>query len=106
MGSLARKGGADERDAFKVVADMVEKAVSEDETTSSIWAKEDSHFKKLSDQQIGAMGQFWVRPKKLRQQNKEAENGVEISNGDCTVFILLSISPKLRCALKMVQHPF
>lgn len=66
LGSLARKGGADERDAFKAVADMVEKAVSEDETTSSIWAKEDSHFKRLSDQQIGAMGQFWVRPEEVK----------------------------------------
>ena len=61
-GSMARKAGSDERDAFKVIADMVEKAVSENETTSSVWSKEDSHFKRLSDQQIGAMSSFWVKP--------------------------------------------
>ena len=61
-GSMARKSGADEREAFKVIADMVEKAVSEDETTSSVWSKEESHFKRLSDQQIGAMSTFYVRP--------------------------------------------
>lgn len=62
FGSLARKAGSDEREAFKTIADMVEKAVSENETTSSVWAESDSHFQKLSDQQIGAMGSFWVRP--------------------------------------------
>lgn len=62
FGSLARRAGSDEREAFKTIADMVKKAVSEDETTSSVWAKEDSHFKRLSDQQIGAMDAFWVRP--------------------------------------------
>ncbi len=61
-GSLARKSGADEREAFKVVADMVEKAVCEDEVTSSVWSKQESHFKRLSDEQIGAMDTFWVRP--------------------------------------------
>ncbi|MDE5589052.1 MAG: hypothetical protein K2J60_07900 [Acetatifactor sp.] len=62
FGSLARKAGSDEREAFKTITDMVKKAVSEDETTSSVWSKEDSHFKRLSDQQIEAMGTFWVRP--------------------------------------------
>lgn len=66
FGSLARKNGADEREAFKVVADMVKKAVSENETTSGIWAAEDSHFKRLSDQQIGAMGQLPVRPEETK----------------------------------------
>lgn len=68
-GHLARKGGADERKAFKTVADMVEKAVSENEIHASIWAKEESHFKRLSDEQIGAMGQFLVRP----EESKAAE---------------------------------
>ena len=61
-GSFARKAGSDEREAFKVIADMVEKAVSENETTSSVWSKEDSHFKRLSDQQIGAMSTFYIHP--------------------------------------------
>lgn len=61
-GSLARKGGVDEREAFKVVADMVRKAVSTDEITADIWSKPESHFQRLSDQQIGAMGEFFVRP--------------------------------------------
>lgn len=61
-GSLARKGGADEREAFKVVADMVRKAVSTDEITADIWSKPESHFQRLSNQQIGAMGDFFVRP--------------------------------------------
>lgn len=61
-GSLARKAGADEREAFKVIADMVEKAVSENEVTADIWSKPESHFQRLSDQQIGAMGGFFVRP--------------------------------------------
>ncbi len=67
-GSLARKAGADEREAFKVIADMVEKAVSENEVTADIWSKPESHFQRLSDQQIGAMGGFFVRP-----AGKEAE---------------------------------
>lgn len=67
-GSLARKAGVDERDAFKVLADMVEKAVSENEETADIWSKPESHFQRLSDQQIGAMGEFFVRP-----ADKEAE---------------------------------
>ncbi len=67
-GSLARKAGADEREAFKVIADMVEKAVSENEVTADIWSKPESHFQRLSDQQIGAMGGFFVRP-----ADKEAE---------------------------------
>lgn len=61
-GSLARKAGVDEREAFKVLADMVEKAVSENEVTADIWSKPESHFQRLSDQQIGAMGEFFVRP--------------------------------------------
>ena len=70
-GSMARKSGSDEREAFKVIADMVEKAVSENETTSSVWSKEESHFKRLSDQQIGAMGTFWVRPEAPQTQAAE-----------------------------------
>ena len=61
-GSLARKGGADEREAFKVVADMVRKAVSTNEITADVWSKADSHFKRLSDEQMGVMDGFWVRP--------------------------------------------
>lgn len=61
-GSIARKAGSDEREAFKVIADMVEKAVSENEVTADIWSKPESHFQRLSDQQIGAMGEFWVCP--------------------------------------------
>ncbi|MBD5515232.1 MAG: hypothetical protein HDR06_11495 [Lachnospiraceae bacterium] len=70
-GVLARKAGSDEREAFKVIADMVEKAVSENETTSSIWSKEESHFKRLSDQQIGAMGAFWVKPEATQTYTAE-----------------------------------
>lgn len=70
-GSLARKGGADEREAFKVIADMVEKAVSENEVTADIWSKPESHFQRLSDQQIGAMGKFWVRPEAPHTQAAE-----------------------------------
>lgn len=70
-GSLARKGGADEREAFKVIADMVEKAVSENEVTADIWSKPESHFQRLSDQQIGAMGKFWVRPEAPQTQTAE-----------------------------------
>jgi hypothetical protein len=47
---------------------MVEKAVSENEVTADIWSKPESHFQRLSDQQIGAMGGFFVRP-----AGKEAE---------------------------------
>lgn len=61
-GYLAKKGGIDEREAFKTVANMVGNAVSENEITSSIWSEADSHFKRLSDQQIGAVSTFWVRP--------------------------------------------
>ncbi|MDE7133014.1 MAG: hypothetical protein K2O65_14700 [Lachnospiraceae bacterium] len=71
FGSLARKAGSDEREAFKTIADMVEKAVSENETTSDVWAKADSHFQRLSDQQIGAMSAFWVRPEASQTQSVE-----------------------------------
>ena len=71
FGSLARKAGSDEREAFKTIADMVEKAVSENETTSSVWSKEESHFKRLSDEQIGAVGAFWVRPEAPQTQTAE-----------------------------------
>lgn len=67
-GSLARKSGADEREAFKAVAGMVQNAVSTEEITADIWSKPDSHFQRLSDQQIGAMGKFWVRPKAPQTQ--------------------------------------
>ena len=67
-GSLARKAGVDEREAFKVIADMVEKAVSDNEVTADIWSKPESHFQRLSDQQIDAMDGFFVRP-----AGKEAE---------------------------------
>lgn len=70
-GVFARKAGSDEREAFKAVADMVEKAVSENEITSSVWAEEDSHFKRLSDEQIGAMGGFRVRPEAPQTQAAE-----------------------------------
>lgn len=61
-GGLARKGGADEREAFKAVAGMVQNAVSTEEITADIWSKADSHFQRLSDQQIRAMRRFFVRP--------------------------------------------
>ena len=61
-GWITRKSGTDEREAFNTVANMVRNAVSKDEITSNIWAKADSYFKQLSDQQIGAMGSFLVRP--------------------------------------------
>lgn len=61
-GSLARKSGTDEREAFKAVAGMVQNAVSTEEITADIWSEADSHFQRLSDQQINAMGKFWVRP--------------------------------------------
>lgn len=52
-----------EREAFKAVANMVSNAVSENEITSSIWAEADSHFKRLSDDQIRAVSMFQVGPK-------------------------------------------
>ncbi len=61
-GSFARKGGSDEREAFRTIAGMIEKAVSTDEVTSDIWSKPDSHFKQLSDQQIAAVNTFQVKP--------------------------------------------
>ncbi len=61
-GVLARKAGSDEREAFKTVAGMVKNAVSDEEITSNVWSKPDSHFKKLSDEQIGAISTFLVRP--------------------------------------------
>lgn len=70
-GSLARKSGADEREAFKVVAGMVQNAVSTEEITADIWSKADSHFQRLSEQQIGAMGKFLVRPKVPQAQAAE-----------------------------------
>lgn len=70
-GWFARKSGADEREAFITVAGMVRNAVSEDEITSNIWAKADSHFKQLSDQQISAMAAFLVRPKASKPQASE-----------------------------------
>ena len=47
---------------------LIVKAVSENEVTADIWSKPESHFQRLSDQQIGAMGGFFVRP-----AGKEAE---------------------------------
>lgn len=70
-GWLARKSGEDERGAFTTVAGMVRNAVSEEEIASSIWSKEDFHFKRLSDQQIAAMGAFPVRPEAPQTQAKE-----------------------------------
>lgn len=70
-GSLARKGGVDEREAFKAVAGMVQKAVSTEEITADIWSKENSHFQRLSDQQISDMGRFWVRPEVMQTQIAE-----------------------------------
>lgn len=61
-GVLARKAGSDEREAFKTVAGMVKNAVSDEEITSNVWSEPDSHFKKLSDEQIGAVSTFLVRP--------------------------------------------
>lgn len=61
-GNLARKGGTEEKEAFLTVADMVNKAVSENEITSSVWSKQNSHFKLLSDEQIGTMDSFLVKP--------------------------------------------
>lgn len=61
-GSLARKNGMEEREAFKVIADMVEKAVSEDETTSKVWGAEHSHFERVSNQQIDGMNAYAIQP--------------------------------------------
>lgn len=61
-GSLARKNGMEEREAFKAIADMVEKAVSEDETTSKVWGAEYSHFERLSNQQIDSMNAYAIQP--------------------------------------------
>lgn len=61
-GSLARKNGMEEREAFKAIADMVEKAVSEDETTSKVWGAEHSHFERLSNQQIDGMNAYAIQP--------------------------------------------
>lgn len=62
LGILARKAGEDERKMFKDVAGMVKNAVSESEITSEIWSKEDSHFKRLSDEAIGSMNGMWIHP--------------------------------------------
>ena len=41
---------------------MVEKAVSEDETTSKVWGAEHSHFERLSNQQIESMNAYSIQP--------------------------------------------
>lgn len=61
-GALARKNGTEEREAFKTIAGMVEKAVSEDETTSEVWGAEHSHFERLSNQQIESMNAYSIQP--------------------------------------------
>lgn len=61
-GYFARKAGSDEREAFKAVAGMVKNTVSENEVTSNIWSEPDSHFKRLSDERIKAVGELLVRP--------------------------------------------
>lgn len=61
-GALARKNGAEERGAFRTIAGMVEKAVSEDETTSNVWGAEHSHFERLSSQQIESMNAYSIQP--------------------------------------------
>lgn len=61
-GALARKNGAEEREAFRTIAGMVEKAVSEDETTSKVWGAEHSHFERLSNQQIESMNAYCIQP--------------------------------------------
>lgn len=61
-GVLARKNGAEEREAFRTIAGMVEKAVSEDETTSKVWGAEHSHFERLSGQQIESMNAYSIQP--------------------------------------------
>ena len=107
-GSLARKAGSDEREAFKVIADMVEKAVSENEVTADIWSKPESHFQRLSDQQIGAMVSSGCDRKRRRlgRQNRAAGNSAEISDGNCTVFIFPDRSFGVKYPVKMVQRFF
>lgn len=61
-GYSSRKGGEDEREIFQKVASMVMNAVSDNEVTSSVWSQADSHFKQLSDEQIGVIGELPVRP--------------------------------------------
>lgn len=61
-GALARKNGTEEREAFSTIAGMVEKAVSEDETTSEVWGAEHSHFERLSNQQIESMNAYSIQP--------------------------------------------
>lgn len=61
-GTLARKNGAEEREAFRTIAGMVEKAVSEDETTSGVWGAEHLHFERLSSQQIESMNAYSIQP--------------------------------------------
>ena len=61
-GALARKNGTEEREAFRTIAGMVEKAVSEDETTSKVWGTEHSHFERLSNQQIESMNAYSIQP--------------------------------------------
>ena len=61
-GTLARKNGMEEREAFKTIAAMIEKAVSEDETTSKVWGAEHSHFERLSNQQIDSMNAYSIQP--------------------------------------------
>ena len=41
---------------------MLEKAVSEDETTSKVWGAEYSHFERLSNQQIDSMNAYAIQP--------------------------------------------
>ena len=64
-GSLARKNGEKEKEAFRTVAEMIEKAVSEDEITSKIWSRPESHFKRLSDEQINTVNNLNIRPDAL-----------------------------------------
>ncbi len=61
-GTLARKNGAEEREAFRTIAGMVEKAVSEDETTSGVWGAEHLHFERISSQQIESMNAYSIQP--------------------------------------------
>lgn len=61
-GTLARKNGSEEREAFETIAGMVRNAVSEDETTSKVWGAEHSHFERLSNQQIDSMNAYSVQP--------------------------------------------
>lgn len=61
-GTLARKNGSEEREAFRTIAGMVSKAVGEDETTSKVWGAEHSHFERLSNQQIDSMNAYSIQP--------------------------------------------